>query len=69
MVKSWFQEVLDKVKANINTGEACCWVLYVLKVTVLPTARHPCYISSKGVMLAGRNDAEMGFTNSLLASA
>ena len=28
--------------------------------TVLPTARHRCNISSKGVVLLGRNDAEMG---------
>ena len=28
--------------------------------TVLPTARHRCDISSKGAVLPGRNDAEMG---------
>ena len=36
---------------------------------VLPTARHPCDISSKRVVLPGRNDADMGPTNSLHASA
>ena len=33
--------------------------------TVLPTARHRCDISSKGAVLPGRNDAEMGPANSL----
>ena len=37
--------------------------------TVLPTARHRCDISSKGAVLPGRNDAEMGPANSLHASA
>ena len=37
--------------------------------TVLPTARHRCNISSKGAVLPGRNDAEMGHANSLHASA
>ena len=37
--------------------------------TVLPTARHHCDISSKGAVLPGRNDAEMGPANSLHASA
>ena len=37
--------------------------------TVLPTARHRCNISSKGAVLPGRNDAEMGPANSLHASA
>ena len=37
--------------------------------TVLPTARHRCSISSKGAVLPGRNDAEMGPANSLHASA
>ena len=37
--------------------------------TVLPTARHRCDISSNGAVLPGRNDAEMGPTNSLHASA
>ena len=37
--------------------------------TVLPTARHRCDISSKGAVLPGRNDAEMGPDNSLHASA
>ena len=37
--------------------------------TVLPTARHGCDISSKGAVLHGRNDAEMGPANSLHASA
>ena len=37
--------------------------------TVLPTARHRCDISSKGAVLPGRNDAEMGLTNSLHAPA
>ena len=36
---------------------------------VLPTARHRCDISSKGAMLPGRNDAEMGPANSLHVSA
>ena len=36
--------------------------------TVLPTARHRCDISSKGAVLPGRNDAEMGPANSLHAS-
>ena len=36
---------------------------------VLPTARHRCDISSKGAVLPGRNDAEMGPANSLHASA
>ena len=36
---------------------------------VLPTARHHCDISSKGAVLPGRNDAEMGPANSLHASA
>ena len=35
--------------------------------TVLPTARHRCDISSKGALLPGRNDAQMGPANSLLA--
>ena len=34
---------------------------------VLPTARHRCYISSKGVVLATRNDAETDPANSLHA--
>ena len=37
--------------------------------TMLPTARHRCNISSKGAVLPGRNDAEMGPANSLHASA
>ena len=37
--------------------------------TVLPTARHRCDISSKGAVLPGRNDAEMGPANSLHALA
>ena len=37
--------------------------------TVLPTARHRCNNSSKKVSLSGRNDAEMGSTNSLHALA
>ena len=36
---------------------------------VLPTARHRCNISSKGAVLSGRNDAEMGPANSLQALA
>ena len=36
---------------------------------LLPTARHRCDISSKGSVLPGRNDAEMGPANSLLTSA
>ena len=36
--------------------------------TVLPTARHCCDISSKGAVLLGHNDAEMGPANSLHAS-
>ena len=36
--------------------------------TLLPTARHRCDISSKEAVLLGRNDAEMGPTNSLHAS-
>ena len=36
---------------------------------MLPTARHRCDISSKGAVLPGRNDAEMGPANSLHASA
>ena len=44
--------------------------LYPVKSdTVLPTARHRCNISSKGAVLPRRNDAEMGPTNSLHASA
>ena len=35
---------------------------------VLPTTRHRCNISSKGAVLPGRNDAEMGPKNSLHAS-
>ena len=37
--------------------------------TVLPTARHCCDISSKGAVLPGHNDAEMGPANSLHATA
>ena len=37
--------------------------------TVLLTARHRCDISSKGAMLPGRDDAEMGPANLLHASA
>ena len=37
--------------------------------SVLPEARHHCGISSKEVVLLGRNDAEMGPANSLHASA
>ena len=37
--------------------------------TVLPTTRHRCNISSKGAVLPGRNDPEMGSANSLHASA
>ena len=37
--------------------------------TVLPTARHRCDISSKGAVLPGRNDAEMGPANLLHTSA
>ena len=37
--------------------------------TVLPTARHRCDISSKEVVLPGRNDVEMGPANLLHASA
>ena len=37
--------------------------------TVLPLARHRCDISSKGAVLPGRNDAEIGPANSLHASA
>ena len=37
--------------------------------TVLPTARHRCDISSKGAVLPGHNDAEMGPANSLHVSA
>ena len=33
--------------------------------TVLPTARHRCDISSKGAVLPGRNDAEIGPVNLL----
>ena len=36
---------------------------------VLSAARHRCNISSKGAVLPGRNDAEMGPANSLHASA
>ena len=32
---------------------------------VLPTAHHCCEISSKGAVLSGRNDPEMGSTNLL----
>ena len=35
----------------------------------VPTARHFCNISSKGNMLLGHNDAEMGPVNFLHASA
>ena len=35
---------------------------------VLPTARQRCNISSKGAVLPGRNDAEMGPANSLHVS-
>ena len=35
----------------------------------LLTARHRCDVSSIGAVLPGRNDREMGPTNSLLASA
>ena len=37
--------------------------------TVLPTARYRCNISSKGAVLPGRNDAQIGPVNSLQASA
>ena len=37
--------------------------------TVLPTARRRCNISSKGAVLRGRNDAEVGPANSLHALA
>ena len=37
--------------------------------TVLRTACHRCYVSSKGVVLPGRNEAEMGPANSLHATA
>ena len=37
--------------------------------TVLPTTPHHCNISSKGNVLPGHNDAEMGPANSLQASA
>ena len=37
--------------------------------TGLPTVRYRCNVSSKGAVLPGRNDAEMGHTNSLHASA
>ena len=37
--------------------------------TVLPTAHHRCDISSKGAVLPGRNDEEMGPANSLHALA
>ena len=37
--------------------------------TVLPTARHRCGISSKGAVLPGCNDAEIGPANLLHASA
>ena len=36
--------------------------------TVLPTAHHRCDISSKGAVVPGRNDAEMGPANLLHAS-
>ena len=36
---------------------------------VLPTAFHQCDISSKGAMLPGRDDAELGLANSFHASA
>ena len=36
--------------------------------TVLPMARHRCDISSKEAVLPGRNDAEMGPSNSVHAS-
>ena len=36
--------------------------------TVLPMAYHHCNISSKGVVLLGRNNVEMGSSNSLHAS-
>ena len=35
---------------------------------MLPAAHHRCNISSKGAVLPGRNDAEMGPVNSLHAS-
>ena len=35
---------------------------------VLPTARHRCDISSKGAVVLGRDDMEMGPANSLHAS-
>ena len=38
-------------------------------ITVFPTARHRCDISSKVAVLPGHNDAEMGPANSLHASA
>ena len=37
--------------------------------TVLPMARNSCDTTAKGAVLPGRNDAEMGPTNSLQASA
>ena len=37
--------------------------------TVLPTAHHPCNISSKGSVWPGCNDADMGPANSLHALA
>ena len=37
--------------------------------TVFGTTRHRCEVSSKGAVLPGRNDAEMGPANSLHASA
>ena len=37
--------------------------------TVLPTARHRCNISSKGVVLLGCNDAEIGPANSFHSSS
>ena len=37
--------------------------------TALPMARHHCDILSKGAVLPGRKDAEMGPANSLQASA
>ena len=61
--------ILGPVKSDTVLPTALHCCYISSKETVLPTALHCCYISSKETVLPGRNDAEMGPINSIQVSA
>ena len=72
---TWFESILNRPVGRVATRSSQEWEVWgsnlgpVKSDTVLPTARYRCDISSKGAVLPGYNEAEMGPANSLHASA